>query len=277
MRARVILSPATWFRGSSLQLDRWRMRVSAKKGAAGVPLIGILGWEAGHKDTLSQFEEIAGNIANPDTFDFPVMYKRVEGAYYQTVVVQPNVQVLEAMIQAARELEEEGIRAIATGCGFNAIFQRELANAVRVPVFASSLIQVPLVHRMLKEGQRVGIITADREYLTEQHLEGAGITRTNPVAIRGVEATEEFSKVRADPNAVLDVARFQEEVVGVAEALVREDPDVGAIVLECTDLPPFAAAMRRATGLPVFDMVTLTNMIYEAIAGDRWVGARNQM
>jgi Asp/Glu/hydantoin racemase len=249
------------------------MRVSAKKGAAGVPLIGILGWEAGHKDTLSQFEQMAGNIANPDTFDFPVTYKRVTGAYYQTVVAQPNAQVLEAMVQAARELEQEGIRAIATSCGFNAIFQRELANAVGVPVFASSLIQVPLVHQMLKEGQRIGIITADKQYLTEKHLEGAGITRMIPVAIRGVEATEEFSKIRADLDAVLDVTRFQEEVVGVAEALVREEPDVGAIVLECTDLPPVAAAMRRATGLPVFDIVTLTNMICESVAGDRWGSA----
>jgi Asp/Glu/hydantoin racemase len=277
MRAPVILSLATWFRGSSLQRDRWRVRVNAKKAASGVLLIGILGWEAGHKDTLSQFEQMAGNIANPDTFDFPVIYKRVKGAYYQTVVVQPNVQVLESMIQAARELEQEGIMAIATSCGFNAIFQRELANAVGVPVFSSSLIQVPLAHRMLKEGCRVGIVTADREQLTKQHLEGAGITSTMPVAIRGVEATKEFSKVRADPNAVLDVTRFQEDVVGVAEALVREERDVGAIVLECTDLPPFAAAIRRAIGLPVFDIVTLTNMIYESVAGDRWGSTQNQL
>lgn len=250
--------------------------MSADRGVSAVPLIGILCWEAGHKDTLSQFEQMAGNIVNPGTFHFPVRYKRVEGAYYETVVVRPNVGVLAAMTQAARELEQEGIRAIATSCGFNAIFQRELADAVGVPVFASSLIQVPLVHRMLKEGRRVGIITADKEYLTEQHLENAGITRAIPVAIRGVEATEEFSKIRADPNAALDVTRFQEEVVGVAEALVREDRDVGAIVLECTDLPPFAAAIRRAVGLPVFDIVTLTNLIYESVAGDRWGSAQNQ-
>jgi Asp/Glu/hydantoin racemase len=249
--------------------------VSAKKGASGVPLIGILGWEAGHKDTLSQLEQIAGNIAHRETFGFPVKYKRVKGACYQTVVVQPNLQVLEAMIQAARQLEREGIRAIATGCGFNAIFQRELANAVGVPVFASSLMLVPLVHRMLKEGQSVGIITADRECLTDQHLEGAGITNAIPVVIRGVENTSEFSKIRQDPSAVLDAARFEKEVVSVAEVLVKDNPDVSAIVLECTDLPPFAAAIRQATGVPVFDMVTLTNMLYEAVAGDGWGISQN--
>ena len=247
--------------------------MNGSKDAPGAPLIGILCWEAGHKDTLSPFEQMTGNVANPNTFDFPVRYTRVKGAYYQTVVVQPSRQVLESMIQAARELEQEGIRAITTSCGFNAIFQRELANAVSVPVYASSLLQVPLVHRMLQEGQCVGIITADEACLTEQHLAGAGIAGTKPVVIRGVEATGEFSKVRADSNAVLDVAKFQEEVVGVAGALVTEFPDVGAIVLECTDLPPFAAAIRQATGLPVFDIVTLTNMIYEALAGDRWGSA----
>jgi hypothetical protein len=71
------------------------------------------------------------------------------------VVVEPNDQVLEAVIQAARELEQEGLRAIATSCGFSAIFQREPANAVGVPVFASSRIHVSLVHRILKERLRV--------------------------------------------------------------------------------------------------------------------------
>ncbi len=251
--------------------------MNVKVGASGVPQVGILGWEAGHKDTLSQFEQIVGNVANPITFDFPLIYKRVKGACYRTVVVEPNTQVLEAMIRAAHELEQEGVRAIATSCGFNAIFQRELANAVCVPVFASSLIQVPLVHQMLREDRTVGIITADSGCLTEKHLEGAGIPQATPVAIRGLEATQEFSKIRDDPDAVLDVSRFQEEVVGIAEALVREKPEVGAIVLDCTDLPPFAAAIRRATGLPVFDFVTLTNMIYESVAGDRWGDAQKQL
>jgi len=87
------------------------------------------------------------------------------------------------MIEAAQAMEQEGVKAIMTSCAFNAIFQRELANAVDVPVFASSLIQVQLVHQMLKKGQKVGIITADRVHLTEEHLEKAGITKTIPICI----------------------------------------------------------------------------------------------
>ena len=236
-----------------------------------VPIIGILGWEAGHEDTLGQLEQIPGNIAHPDTFSFPVLYKRVKGAYYQTVVVHPRTEVLVAMIEASKEIEREGVIAIMTSCGFNAIFQRELANAVNVPVFASSLIQVPLVYQMLSKGQKVGIITADSPCLTQEHLRAVGITEETPVCILGIEDTEEFSRIRADPKAVLDVGKFEREVVEVANRLVKREENTGAIVLECTDLPPFAAAIRRAVGLPVFDIVTLAYMVYESLVGNRWV------
>ena len=239
-----------------------------------VPIIGILGWEAGHEDTLGQLEQIPGNIAHPDTFSFPVLYKRVKGAYYQTVVVHPQTEVLVAMIEASKEMEREGVKAIMTSCGFNAIFQRELANAVNVPVFASSLIQVPLVYQMLSKGQKVGIITADSPCLTQEHLRAVGITEETQVCILGIEDTEEFSRIRADPKAVLDVGKFEREVVEVANRLVKREENTGAIVLECTDLPPFAAAIRRAVGLPVFDIVTLAHMAYESLVGDRWVKNR---
>lgn len=235
-----------------------------------VPTIGILGWEADNEDTLAQLEQMPGNIANPSTFDFPVLYRRVNGAYYQTVVVHPNPSVLAAMIEAAQELERHGVRAITTSCGFNAIFQQELANSVKIPLFASSLIQVPMVHRMLRRGQRIGIITAEKPHLTGAHLRNAGITPDVPLCVAGIECTGEFLKIRANPAASLDVARFRDEVVGVARELATECQDVGAIVLECTDLPPMAAAIRRATGLPVFDIVTVTIMVHEAITGDRW-------
>ncbi len=174
------------------------------------------------------------------------------------------------MIAAAKEMEQAGIKAITTTCGFNAFFQQELAGAVSVPVFTSSLLQVPLVHCMLKREQRIGIITADKGALTPAHLEHAGIGRGTPVSIAGMENTGEFAKVRTDPTATLDADKFIREVVAVAEMLATEHQDLGAIVLECTDLPPASAAIRHALGLPVFDIVTLTNMVYASVAGTGW-------
>jgi Asp/Glu/hydantoin racemase len=237
------------------------------------PVVGILGWESGNDDTLGQLERIPGDIAHPKTWRFPVKYRRVQGACYETVVVRPNREVLAANIAAARDLEAEGVGAIVTNCGFNAIFQRELADAVAVPLVASSLVQVPLVSRMLRSGAVVGIITADTECLTPLHLQSVGITTEMGVVIRGVEHTQGFSSVRADPSAKLDVPAFEAELVAVAMELIASQP-VGALVLECTDLPPFAAAIRKATGLAVFDIVTLAHMVYESLAGDRWGPAR---
>jgi len=221
-------------------------------------------------DTLAQLERIPGNIAHPETFDFPVAYERIAGAHYQTVVVQPSAGVLASMVDAARAMQRRGIQAILTSCGFNAVFQRELASAVDVPVFASALLQVPLVHRMLKPNQCVGIITAAEEHLTTAHLTSVGITDEMPVCITGLENSTEFSRILADPKAEPMVDKLESEIIDLARRLVAENQGTGAIVLECTDLPPFAAALRRALRVPVFDIVSLANWVYESVCGDRW-------
>ncbi|MBT4092075.1 MAG: aspartate/glutamate racemase family protein [Deltaproteobacteria bacterium] len=229
------------------------------------PMIGILGWEEGTEITLSQLEEMPGNIANPNTFDFPVLYRRVKGANFQTVVKSPNQKVLREMIKSARQMEAEGIRAILTSCGFNAIFHQELSNSVNVPFISSSLMQVPLVSLMLQKDQVIGIITADQESLSEDHLRAVGITDDHYPIVIGIEHTEEFSKICRDAHAVLDQEKFINEVVEVARELTRLHPNTGAIVLECTDLPPCADEIRASLKIPVFDIVTLTNMVYKAV------------
>ena len=234
------------------------------------PAVGILGWEDGDHVTLAQLEQMPGNIAHPATFDFPIVYRRVPGAHFRTVVVQPSPELLEAMITAARQIEAEGVVAIMTSCGFNALYQQELADAVDVPVVASSLLQVPMVARMLRPEQSVCVLTADRPHLTERHLRGGGIPPELRLRIAGIEETGEFARIRDDPGAALDVERFEREVVEVALAQTSAWPQIGAVVMECTDLPPVSAAVRRATGLPVFDIVTLAHMVYEALAGDRF-------
>jgi Asp/Glu/hydantoin racemase len=239
-----------------------------------IPVIGILGWEKGNSDTLMQLEQMPGNIAHPDTFDFPVIYHRVPGTFYQSVVVEPGPQTLKTMIAEARNLQTMGVKAIMTSCGFNAIFQKKIADAINIPFFSSSLLQVPMVHMMLRKDQKVGIITADKPYLTNQHLEAVGIVDANMVRIAGIENSRAFSKIRTDPRAELNIQQFKDEVVDIAAQLVKNNSEIGAIVLECTDLPPLAAEMRQVTGLPVFDIVTLTYTVYESITGNRWNKSR---
>jgi hypothetical protein len=168
------------------------------------------------------------------------------------------------MIAEARKMEKQGIRAITTSCGFNAVFQRELADAVRVPVFTSSLMQVPLVQHMLGNQRTVGVITAKKAALTEKHLKGAGIEDRAAIYIQGLETCTEWNKIFSSPDEKIDIPTVANDVVRMAGSMT-EKTDIGAFVLECTDLPPFADAIRRATGRPVFDFVTLTNYVYQGI------------
>jgi Asp/Glu/Hydantoin racemase len=213
----------------------------------------------------TQFPRIPGDMGNASTFPFPVRYQRVDGASPDLVVRRGAAGLLPAFVDAARRLEHEGVGAITTNCGFLVKFQRELAAAVRVPVFTSSLLLVPLVHRLLPAGRRVGIMTVNSAGLTPEHFAGAGIGDI-PVAVAGMEDEKEFTRVMLGNEIVLDVDVAREEHVRVARRLVEEHPDVGAIVLECTNMPPYAADIQRATGLAVFDIVSLVTMVHTALA-----------
>lgn len=216
----------------------------------------------------TKFPRIPGDIGNALTFDFPVKYKKVKGATSQRVVREADPSLIAPFIEAARELEEEGVSAITTSCGFLAIFHEYLADAVSIPVFTSSLLQVPIVFRMLKKGQKVGIMTASKPHLTELHFKGAGI-KDIPLVIYGMEEQEEFPAVFLDQKETLDIEKAESEMVQVATKMVSENPDVGAIVFECTNMPPFRKAVQQAVNLPVFDIVTLMNYVHDSVIACR--------
>lgn len=234
------------------------MRVRGGRNVYGVP-IGILMLD-------TRFPRVPGDIGNAETFPFPVLYRRVPGAWVPRVVQEGDPALLEPFIEAARELERDGVAAITTGCGFLAKFQRQIAAALRVPFFSSSLMQIPLVAAMLPPGRKIGVLTVDARSLTREHLEGAGVPPSIPLVIRGLEAEAEFSRVILGDEPVLDVARARAEHVRVARRMVEEEPAVGAIVLECTNMPPYAADIQAATGLPVFDIQTLIRFVHAAVA-----------
>src|SRR5712692_11233951 len=214
----------------------------------------------------TRFPRIPGDVGNAATFPFPVRYHRVSDAHPDLVVRRGADGLLPAFVQGARALEGEGIGAITTSCGFLVKYQQELAAAVRVPVFTSSLLMVPLVHRLLPAGRRVGIMTVNAAALGPEHLRGAGITNEIPIAVAGLETEKEFTRVLLGDELELDVDAAREEHVRVARRLVAEHPDVGALVLECTNMPPYAPDIQRATGRPVFDVVSLVTLVHGALA-----------
>ena len=233
------------------------------KNASKYP-IGILMLE-------TQFPRILGDIGNATTWDFPVLYKIVKKATPGHVVRREASGLLEPFIRGAQDLEKEGVMAITTTCGFLALFQKEMASAVDIPVFTSSLMQVPLAYRMIKPSQKVGIITIDSKSLTQKHLSCVGADKI-PHIIYGTEGEKEFSRVILEDEVKLDVARAKNEMVRVAKRMVSEHPEVGAIVLECTNMPPYAAAIQKEINLPIFDIYTLVIMVYHAVVKKDFAG-----
>lgn len=228
--------------------------------------IGILCWEKGCVPRgLVQLETLEGNSTNPDSYGFPVRFCRVKGANIQTILENPDERVLQEMIREGKAIVLEGVRAITTSCGFNAVFQRQLAEALDVPVFTSSLLQVPLVHAMLGKDREIAVITAKKAALRESHLRSVGISEDSRVRILGLEECPEWGKIFTEPDENVDLEVIREEVIGVALAAVSQYPKVGAFVLECTDLPPFSQSIRGRTRLPVFDFLTLVNLVHKSI------------
>jgi Asp/Glu/hydantoin racemase len=211
----------------------------------------------------TRFPRVPGDIGNASTWPFPVRYRVVPQASPERVVRQQAEGLLAPFLEAARELVADGVRAITTSCGFLSLYQHEIAAAVPVPVFTSSLLQLPLVARMLRPDQKVGVLTIDSRFLTEAHLQAVG-AECVPLVIAGLETEKELTHALIDNEPELDVQEAEAEMVHVARRMISDHPEVGAIVLECTNMPPYARAVQQATGLPVFDIVTLTHWVYRA-------------
>jgi Asp/Glu/hydantoin racemase len=213
----------------------------------------------------SSFPKPPGHIKNPSGLCFPVLYETVRGATVAKLINEPSAEFIAPFLDAAKRLEAEGVGAITGSCGFLALFQKELATAVGIPVFASSLIQVPMVHHMLGGGKRVGVLTASARKLTPRHFEAVGAGGI-PVAIEGMEEQPEFREVILEGRRNdMDVTRIAREILSAAQSLVTKNRDIGAVVLECTDMPPYAHRIQESLRLPVFDLTTLATMVHDVV------------
>jgi Asp/Glu/hydantoin racemase len=236
------------------------MKVQGGKAVYGAS-VGILMLEA-------RFPRIPGDMGNALTWGFPVLYKVVRDASPNRVVRNRAEGLLPAFIGAARDLVADGADGITTNCGFLSLFQAELAAAVGVPVAASSLMQVGLVNATLPPGKCAGILTISGSSLTAEHLEKAGVPADTPVG--STEGGREFTRVILDDEAGMDVAAARDDNVAAARRLVAEHPRIGALVLECTNMIPYAADIRRAVGVPVYSMASFVTWFQSGLTPARY-------
>ena len=198
--------------------------------------VGILMLEA-------RFPRIPGDMGNATTWPFPVLYKVVSGASPQRVVRERAAGLLEPFLDAARELVRLGADGITSNCGFLSLFQDQIAAAAGVPVAISSMMQVAMVNRLLPPGRRAGILTISAATMTPEHLARADVPADTPVG--GTDGGTEFTRAIIGDEARMDVAAAEQDILDAGADLVKANPDLGAIVLECTNMAPYARALSE--------------------------------
>lgn len=207
-------------------------------------------------DCIAPF--IPGSVGNASTFSTPVRYRTIEGVTVDELLFNGTSAHADQVIEAARGLVAEGARMITANCGFMARYQQQVQDALDVPVLLSSLLLVPFLQGMLPTNQKLGLIVASNQSITPEFLTATGLNWTaDRLVIAGLDSAPAFGDAFIRCIGTADIPAIQEELVSSALDLVAKDPTVGSILLECSELPPYAAAVQQATGLPVFDFTSL--------------------
>jgi len=221
-----------------------------------------------------------GDVRNASAYPFPIQFEIVDGIDIQKLVVdEDKSSCLEPLLKAARNLERLGCRAIAGECGYLAYFQREVAAAVSIPVFMSSLLQVPFAQQLISPDKVVGILMSGASLLTDRHLESVGISLGSNYVIGGAMddfRCQEFDHLwteglRPDPPAA-DYQKAEAEFLPIAVEFFNRHPNMGAMVLECTGFPPFARALQREIQIPIFSWGTLLDYAYSVVVHRDYYG-----
>ncbi len=214
---------------------------------------------------------IPGDVANASTYDFPVRFQKVEGfTVARALGLDPTIY--PPLLHAARDLVSQGVRAVTGDCGFMALHQKRLAAELDVPVFLSSLLQLPFIFSIIGEGHKVGILTANGTGLSSSLMWALGIVEQERLLIAGLESRPNFYRFAIEETGELDAAAVELEVIQSAQSLIRSDNTVAALLLECSLLPPYSRALQEAVALPVFDYITMINYVFSAVVQKRYEG-----
>ncbi len=214
---------------------------------------------------------IPGDVANASTFSFPVRFQRVPGLSVERIF-NHDLTLLDDVVEAARELKKNGVRAITGDCGFMALYQHELVEKIGLPVFLSSLLQVPFMNQLIGKKEKIGILTANAGALDREVLRPCGADLLRKLEIYGLENSPYFRSAFIEEKGELNKDRVEEEVVSTALEMLKKVPEIRLLLLECSVLPPYGAAVQQATGLPVFDYVTMINYVYNTVVKQRFDG-----
>ncbi|MEN8210340.1 MAG: aspartate/glutamate racemase family protein [Thermodesulfobacteriota bacterium] len=207
---------------------------------------------------------IPGDVANATSYDFPVRFKKVPGFTVEKALCRDG-DIYPQLLNAARDLKNNGVKAVTGDCGFMALHQNRLKQDLGIPVFLSSLLQIPFIRQIIPDDKKIGVITASKQNLTTSFLDIIGIHDKSDLVIEGLEKNPEFKEAVLEEKGSLDTEKIENEVVRAAKAIAVPENNIEVILLECSVLPPYARAIHQVTGLPIFDYITMIDFVFSAV------------
>lgn len=199
-----------------------------------------------------------GDTANASTYQFPTLFRTVEGASVERIT-KGDPEMEHSVVEAALALERLGAKAISSNCGLMLHYQDAVARAVSIPVFLSSLLQVPLAVRAAGADSTVGVLGSFVDRINSAVLAKAGVPQGARVAVTSIETSPEFLGLSDQP---VETDRFSKQLVAAGRELKAQHPDLGALVIECASFTPYAAPLQRALGVPVYDFISLIDLAH---------------
>lgn len=246
------------------QLCTGSVRMNPRQVVSGFP-VGII------YIADADYPMVPGNVNNGWTYDFPVIL-RANPKITQQRVFEGDPTLADDIIEIADYLvRKEGVRAISSGCGFFGNFQQQVSAALDVPAAMSPLIMAPWIGAMIKPDQKIAVLTANAKSMTPALLASCGITDPSRLVIQDLHQTKEFSCV-VDYRGSFDNSIATQEVVDTALKVMEGDDEIGAFLLECSDLPPYSYAIQMAVQRPVFDFISVIKFLCSSVTQKPYYG-----
>lgn len=219
------------------------------------------------------FPKPPGQLRNPLTFDFPAVCRVLPGVGAREILAAASDEIEAMLVEAARQLERDGVKAIAGSCGFMALYQEAVARAVSVPALMSSLVQIPLIRTLHGPDARIGVLTAHSGSLTWEHFRRAGVPDDlrPSIVVRGMETSEAFRETILEGRTPFMDTEIVGSAVRDAAGALAAETRLDALLLECTDLSVFARDVQEAAGVPVYDINSLVAYAAFCVERKQWV------
>ena len=176
---------------------------------------------------------------------------------------------------AIKYLEAEGVSGITGDCGFMMYFQPLARTLTKLPVYKSALCQLPAVTCCYGMKEKIAIFTANGKSLAPMRdliRDECGVDHEQErYIIVGCEDIPHFGEEVAKVDTDLATPGMVQKALEVQKA----NPDIRAFLFECTELPQFSDAVRAATGLPVYDSMTMSDSFMSGVMNNKRFGKQD--